>query len=278
MLTERLIRRILEGPPRSTQPMVSDAWPAIELVGPHGPFNVHVNRREGPAPTVVAIHGWTSGVAHARNRTEGLATAGFNVVLLEMLAHGSSTYEGEFTAQAVIECLEHLLDQLSTGSLGMEPTEEVILHGHSLGGYVAIGALRGRHNSSIKAFLLESPMTCYSPILMERLRWLPVFSTFIVRRLQKRWNTMHPSISISSLRDVDVPNWGRPEVPVFVMQADPDHRLGTVHLDALLNAVSPDLIDVWKSTSLRHSGTSRHSERDAALLAWLEAKGFIPRC
>lgn len=278
MLTERVIQRILQGPPRSTVPLVDDAWPSVLLDGPHGPYRVHMNLRSGPAPVVVAIHGWTSGVAHARNRTEVLTDHGFHVVLLEMVAHGTSTYDGDFTAQCVVECLEHLLDELKQGTLSIQTNDQVVLHGHSLGAYVALGSTKGRHRDNVRALLLESPMTCYSPILLDALEKIPVLKKSIVRRLIKRWNIMHRNLKISNLEDVDVPRWGVPHVPVFVMQADPDLRLGKEHLDVLIEATPSDLIDVWRSNTLRHSGTSSHEERDKALMRWLRAADFIPRC
>lgn len=283
MLAESLTRRLLQGPPKSTAPLDDSDWPSHVREGPRAPYRYHVNRREASAPTVVAVHGWTSGAAHARNRTQSLVDAGFHVILLESLGHGSSTYNGPWTAHCVLECLEDLLDGLYAGDLGMTPTK-LLLHGHSLGAYVTLRLLHGRHGDRVEAFLLESPMTCYSPIFEEILsdmrwpRWLPGFRARLIRRLMEEWNTMHPGVSISHMADVDVPQWGKPEVPTFVMQADPDLRLGPGQLDALRSCMSPDLLDVWTSTTLRHSGTSIHHERDAAMMAWLAAKGFIPHC
>ena len=93
-------------------------------------------------------------------------------VLLESLGHGSSTYNGPWTAHCVLECLEDLLDGLFGGDLGMTPTK-LLLHGHSLGAYVALRLLHGRHGDRVEALLLESPMTCYSPIFDE------IFRTFV---------------------------------------------------------------------------------------------------
>jgi pimeloyl-ACP methyl ester carboxylesterase len=283
MLAKVLTGRLLEGPPKSTTPLDDSDWPSHVREGPRAPYRFHVNRRDAPAPTVVAVHGWTSGVSHARNRTQALADAGFNVILLESLGHGSSTYDGPWTAHCVLECLEDLLDGLLAGDLGMTPTK-LLLHGHSLGAYVTLRVIPGRHGDTVEGLLLESPMTCYSPIFEEILsdlrwpRWLPGFRARLIRKLMHEWNTMHPGVSISDMGDVDVPKWGRPEVPTFVMQADPDLRLGPVHLDALRSCMPHDLLDVWSSGTLRHSGTSIHHERDAALMAWLEAKGIIPHC
>ena len=283
MLAKALTRRLLQGPPKSTAPLDDPNWPSHVREGPRAPYRFHVNLREQPAPTLVAVHGWTSGVAHARNRTQALADAGFHVVLLESLGHGSSTYNGPWTAHCVLECLEDLLDGLFGGDLGMTPTK-LLLHGHSLGAYVALRLLHGRHGDRVEAYLLESPMTCYSPIFDEIFsdlrwpRWLPGFRSRLTRRLMDEWNTMHPGVSISDMADVDVPHWGKPEVPTFVMQADPDLRLGPVHLDMLRSCMPDDLLDVWSSTTLRHSGTSLHHERDAAMMAWLESKAFIPHC
>ena len=283
MLAKALTGRLLEGPPKSTAPLDDPDWPSHVRKGPRAPYRFHINRRDAPAPTVVAVHGWTSGVSHARNRTQALANAGFHVILLESLGHGSSTYDGPWTAHCVLECLEDLLDGLLAGDLGMTPTK-LLLHGHSLGAYVTLRVVHGRHGDRVEGLLLESPMTCYSPIFEEILsdlrwpRWLPGFRARLIRRLMQEWNTMHPGVSISDMADVDVPKWGRPVVPTFVMQADPDLRLGPVHLDALRSCMPHDLLDVWSSTTLRHSGTSIHHERDAAMMAWLEAKGIIPHC
>ncbi|MEC7059663.1 MAG: alpha/beta fold hydrolase [Candidatus Thermoplasmatota archaeon] len=283
MLAKSLTRRLLQGPPKSTPPLHDAEWPSQVREGPRAPYRFHVNRRQASAPTVIAVHGWTSGVAHARNRTQALTEAGFHVILLESLGHGSSTYDGPWTAHCVLECLEDLLDGLFSGALGMSPTR-LLLHGHSLGAYVILRLLHGRHGDRVEALLLESPMTRYSPIFEEILldlgwpRWLPGFRARLIRRMMKEWKAMHPNVSITDLADVDVPRWGKPKVPTFVMQADPDHRLGPVHLDALRSCMPHDLLDVWRSTTLRHSGTSIHHERDAAMMAWLEAKAFIPHC
>ena len=283
MLARILTNRLLEGPPKSTAPLIDDCWPSFIRTGPHGPYRFHVNARQGPAPTVIAVHGWTSGAAHARNRTQVLADAGFNVVLLESLGHGTSTYNAEWTAHCILDCLEDLLDGVFDGSVDLLATD-VLLHGHSLGAYVVLRSLRGRHGDRVRALLLESPMTCYSPILDEALanvswvRWIPGFRKRLERALMARWNRLHPEVTINDISDVDVPRWSKPDLPTFVMQADPDRRLGPVHLDALLSCVDSGHLDVWKSSTLRHSGTSEHALRDEAMMAWLASKDFIPRC
>ena len=278
MLTKRLVDRILQGPPRSTDPLVDDDWPSVVLDGPHGPYRVYLRQHDSSAPLVVAVHGWTSGTAHARNRTAHLYDAGFNVVLLEMLSHGTSNYDGHFTAQCIVDCLDHLIDHLESELLGFTLEHDIILHGHSLGAYVVIRSASGRHRRRFRALLLESPMTCYSPILEEHLRVPPLLRKFVVRRLMAKWNSMHPDLAINELSEVDVPVWGCPSVPTFVMQADPDTRLGSKHLEALVESVPDSLMTIWRSTTLRHSGTSRHEERDLALMAWLKELDFIPRC
>ena len=121
-------------------------------------------------------------------------------------------------------------------------------------------------------------MTCYSPILEEHLGVPTFLRKYVVRRLMAKWNSMHPDLAIDELSDVDVPNWGCPSVPTFVMQADPDTRLSSTHLEALVESVPESLLTIWRSTTLRHSGTSRHEERDLALMAWLKELDFIPRC
>ena len=283
MLTKYLTRRLLQGPPKSTPPLVDEAWPSFTREGPRAPYRYHLNRRKKAAPTVVAVHGWTSGVAHARNRTQILADAGFHVVLLESLGHGSSTYNGPWTAHCVLECLEDLLDALLSDEIGL-PMTGLILHGHSLGAYVALRLLKGRHGGRVQSLLLESPMTRYSPIFDEALSnlrwpsWVPGFRSRLIRRLMKQWNRMHPDVTITSMADVDVPQWAKPNVPTFVMQASPDVRLGPSHLEALRDCVPHHLLDVWASATLRHSGTSAHPERDEAMMAWLQSKGLIPRC
>lgn len=278
MFTKRLLDTILQGPPRSTAPLEHDDWPSTMLEGPHGPYRVYVRQHDPSAPLLLAVHGWTSGTAHARNRTEHLFHEGFNVVLLEMLSHGTSSYAGHFTAQCVVDCLDHLIDHLDSDHLGFASNEQLILHGHSLGAYVVIRSASGRHRHRIRALLLESPMTCYSPLLLERLLLPSFLKKYVVRKLMRRWNAMHPGLVITSLADVDVPRWGCPHVPTFVMQAEPDARLGTVHLDTLIDAVPESLLSVWRSSTLRHSGTSRHEERDLAQMAWLREMEFIPRC
>ena len=278
MLTKRLVDKILQGPPRSTDPLAHDDWPSKVLDGPHGPYRVYVRQHDASAPLIVAVHGWTSGPAHARKRTNHLATAGFNVVLLEMLGHGTSHYEGHFTAQCIVDCLDHLIDHLDSDHLGFTLEEDLILHGHSLGAYVVIRSASGRHSRRIRALWLESPMTCYTPILKEHLRLPSFMRRYVVRNLMSKWNTMHPGLAVNDLCDVDVPRWGCPSVPTFVMQADPDARLGTTHLDALIEHVPDSLLRIWRSPTLRHSGTSQHEERDLALLAWLTEMKFIPRC
>ena len=277
MFTKRLLDTILQGPPRSTAPLIHDDWPSTLLDGPHGPYRVYVRQQDSTAPLVVAVHGWTSGTAHARNRTEHLFEAGFNVLLLEMISHGTSTYSGHFTAQCVVDCLDHLVDHLDS-VFGFTSNEGLLLHGHSLGAYVVIRSASGRHHHRVRALLLESPMTCYSPLLLEGLRIPSVLKRRTIRTLIRKWNMMHPGLEVSSIADVDVPRWGCPAVPTFVMQADPDTRLGTVHLDTLIDVVPKSLLTVWRSSTLRHSGTSLHEERDHALLAWLTEKEFTPRC
>ena len=144
---------------------------------------------------------------------------------------------------------EDLLDGVFDGSVDLSATD-VFLHGHSLGAYVVLRSLRGRHGNRVRALLLESPMTCYSPILDEALanvtwvRWIPGFRKRLERALMARWNRLHPEVIINDISDVDVPRWSKPDLPTFVMQADPDRRLGPVHLDALLSCVDSGHLDV----------------------------------
>lgn len=280
MLSRRIAGRFLEGPPKSIAPFADPNWDHAVLAGKHGEIHLH-SRASVPdvCAVMIAIHGWTSGVQHAVHRLDHLCERGVEVHVLEVRGHGESQHEGPWTAGAVVDDLLHVLHHLQVDA-------PLLLHGHSLGAYVCLRLFNDADRSPIplSGFVMESPMTCYEPIFEEGWKQLglighlPGLRGAVLRRLIRGWNEQHPRAGISSFQDVNFPRWGVPDCPTLVLQADPDLRLGPAHLSALIDAWPDEVpLQVWKSETLRHSGTSKHPERDLALCQWLEKEGFIPR-
>lgn len=279
MLIQWFANRFLEGPPKSVQDRLDASWTATTIDGPRGPVCVYSKRPSCPVTcTMVLVHGWTSGVVRSANRVQRIVERGVQVHLMEVRGHGGTPHEGPWTAGAVV-------DDLVAALQSMVIEGPLVLYGHSLGAFVA---LRMFHPSilhcPVDALILESPMSMYGPVFDEgwsTLGWVgkvPGLRKAVLRSLVTSWQRQHPRAGIASLDDVGVPAWGMPTCPTLVVQAEPDRRLGPLHLEALLKAWPSQVpIEVVRDQTLRHSGTSVHPGRDEVLVRWLESQGLILR-
>ena len=194
---------------------------------------------------------------------------GLHTLAVDMRGHGMAPDTPEWTAGKVIQDVKLILDQVDRNKI-----KKVHFYGHSLGGFISIGMHHQRHQGWWKdnygTLMLESPMAAYSPILEQmsgRISFLmPLLKIWAVKGFRK----IHPEIDSLEWKDIDFPHWGYPKVPVLLLQAKNDNRLGRYHYDLLLSAdldVEPHLIE-----SLTHSKNRVNSERDELIVSWIEKR------
>ena len=194
---------------------------------------------------------------------------GLHTLAVDMRAHGMAPDTPEWTAGKVIEDVKIILEQIDKSRI-----KKVHFYGHSLGGFISIGMHHDRHQGWWKdnygTLMLESPMAAYSPILEQmsgRISFmLPLLKIWAVKGFRK----IHPEVEDLEWKDIDFPYWGYPKVPVLLLQAKNDTRLGRYHYDLLLSAdldIEPHLIE-----SLTHSKNRVNPERDALIESWIEKR------
>ena len=81
---------------------------------------------------------------------------------------------------------------------------------------------------------------------------------------------IHPEVGQLEWSDIDIPNWGLPQVPILLLQAKNDTRLGRIHYDLIMDQnleIEAHLID-----SLGHSKNRVNEDRDKLIVEWIEKK------
>ncbi|MGB1486989.1 MAG: alpha/beta hydrolase family protein [Candidatus Poseidoniaceae archaeon] len=231
-------------------------------------------------PLAILIHGWNSRASNMLGRTELYLNAGFNCVLFEMRAHGGNKSVPHWAAMHVCNDLEVVL------SLFMERgwlNNGFIVHGHSLGGFVAQRVLRPELETSKKALgmILESPVTSYEYINNQTCDYLRIPKSLqkpMMKRLLGYYNRLNPSVYyVESIDFLRTPNWGLPRCPTLLVQAKHDSTLGEIHAELLIN-VHSSMDSNFKYhivENLKHSHEKRNSTRDEFIRQWMNEESLI---
>ena len=101
-----------------------------------------------------------------------------------------------------------------------------IVHGHSLGGFVAQRVLRPELETSNHAqgVILESPVTSYEYInnqTCDYLRIPKILQRPMMRRLLRYYNRLNPSqYQVPSIEFLRPPEWGLPQCPTVLIQGE----------------------------------------------------------
>jgi len=231
-------------------------------------------------PLAIFIHGWNSRASNMLGRSALFHELGYNCVLFEMRAHGGNNRVPHWAAMHVCHDLESVLDHFeSRGWL----KNGYLVHGHSLGGFVAQRVLRPELKTSKNAHgvILESPVTSYEYINDQTCDFLRIpkfLQRPMMRRLLRYYNRLNPSeFRVPSIDFLRTPEWGLPLCPTILIQAKHDTTLGLKHAELL--------IDVHEKTTsnftyfivdeLKHSYEQENTVRDELIRSWLEENSLF---
>lgn len=232
-------------------------------------------------PTLWMAHGWTASSQRMVGRLESFMQDGWNVVMFDLPNHGGSGKLLKWTAEQSCTLVIGAANALSVE----EPwlfDRKVFFYGHSMGGFLGLRLSKRRDELDFgtrwAGWVFESPMTGYSEIFDETCNLLRVPSLLRSALLSKTLRHVYAingEPRLHRLSDADVPVWGLPHEPVLVVQANPDERLGAVHHERLVAAMSKrgrsSDFTLVKLDTLRHSGAYVHEERERIVADWLEA-------
>jgi len=233
-------------------------------------------------PLAILIHGWNSRAANMIGRGDLYEKLGYNVILFEMRAHGGNKRVSNWAALQVCYDLEQVLQLFQKrGWL----SKGFIVHGHSLGGFVAQRVLRDEMETSKHALgtILESPVTSYEYINNQTCEYLKIpkfLRKYMMNRLIKYYNKLNPSVfQAQNLDHLSTPEWGLPNCPTLLVQAKHDSTLGTKHSGLLIDVHSNLDTDFTFHIveNLKHAYESKNDVRDSLIRNWMEEKSLFFR-
>jgi len=264
-----MMRAIFFGPSERVALFEDENWEHIQLMHNGVEIHGHLHLQDGIAPLVVFVHGWESSSERFIERMNIFRNGGCHTLAHDLRGHCHAPDTPEWTAGKIIADLKAAFE-----SLDKERISAVHLYGHSIGGFVCIGMNHSRHEGwwreKLGTLILESPMTVYSPIMKELTASVPFLRPLIEKMAMRGFNLIHPDAGGLTWKDVDVPDWGMPQVPTLVLQSANDKRLGMVHYDALLSNWIEDVeLETHLIQSLSHSKNRVNEERDGYLIEWM---------
>ncbi len=259
---------------------LTNGWKWETLVIDSYPVRYLVKNIDLGKPLAIVIHGWNSTAVNMVGRGELYERMGYNVVLFEMRAHGGNKPVEQWAVMHVCHDLELVLDFFANkGWL----KNGFVVHGHSLGGFVAQRVL----NSNAKginnplALVLESPVTSYVYInnrTCKVLRIPKVFHKWLMQRALRYYNrVIRDKFRISSLQALSIPEWGLPDCPTILIQAKNDDTLGLIHAQLLIDTHSTiqSNFQYYILNELKHANERHNSVRDQVLVKWFEGQSLL---
>jgi uncharacterized protein len=220
--------------------------------------------KNGSSRAAVLVHGWGGDGSdlHVVETALIYHRAGFNVLMLDLRAHGRSEGErvtiGYREARDVRGALAWLQER------GFDP-EDVVLHGWSLGGAAVVQAAPA---AGVAAVVEEAGYADLSPLLWERIpesSGLPAFFTpgiLLMGRLLL-------GIDYRAVRPVEeAAQLYREGVPFMIIHSHDDEMIPFEHAEALA-AVHPDA-SFWEVKGYGHVAAHAHPEYQRRLLTFLD--------
>ena len=264
---------------RSNKPLPKD-WEYETFMVDQYPVRWLLKQMDESKPLAILIHGWNSTATNMIGRSELYQKLGYNVVLFEMRAHGGNQSVEHWAAMHICYDLEQILQMFNQrGWL----TNGFIVHGHSLGGFVAQRVLRPEIETSANALgmILESPVTSYEYInnqTSEYLRIPRILHKYMMHRLLKFYNVLNvEQYAVHSIEDLSTPNWGFPTCPTLLLQAKHDSTLGTKHAQLLI-----DIHHTRESNfvyhivdDLKHTHEATNAVRDQLIRTWMDEQSLF---
>jgi pimeloyl-ACP methyl ester carboxylesterase len=231
-------------------------------------------------PLAILIHGWNSRSLNMEGRSKIYINSGYNVILFEMRAHGGNKPVDHWAAMHVCHDFEKVMELYSSNGW---LDNGFIVHGHSMGGFIAQRGLRVEleTSSNLKGVILESPVTSYSLInnrTCEVLRIPEVLHPWMMKRLLRHYNSMNnPEYQIKDIEFLESPKWGLPDAPTLLIQAKSDKTLGQKHWKHLVDVHSKcdSNFSYHVVEELKHSQERTNKGRDRLILDWMDEESLI---
>lgn len=267
IIHQTLLRIIFRGPSKRSGVLSEPGWDLVHTINDGVDVYGFSNFQENDADLVVFIHGWQSSSEKFIERMKIFHERGLHTFAVDMRGHGIAPETAEWTAGKVIGDVKAILS-----SIDYSKVQNVHFYGHSLGAFVCLGMHHKRHQGLWKercaTLILESPMVAYSPIMEEMSGKISFLLPLLKRWAMKGFAKIHPEIDGLEWKDIDIPSWGLPEVPILLLQSANDRRLGRFHYDLLMKQdveIHPHLIE-----SLTHSKNRVNEERDNLIRKWID--------
>jgi uncharacterized protein len=212
----------------------------------------------------VLVHGW-GGDKSSRHVLETAVVyeeAGFDVLMLDLRAHGESEGERVTVGYREVRDVRGALSWLDRR--GVDPGR-VVLHGWSMGGAAAIRAAPG---TGVAAVVEESAYADLPPLLRERLpevSGLPAFFTPSILFVGRRFLGIEPW----AVRPVEeAERLSREGVPFMIIHSRDDEVVPFEHAETLAKAHPGATF--WDVEGYGHVGAHEHPEYRERLLGFLD--------
>ncbi len=231
-------------------------------------------------PLAIVIHGWNSRAINMEGRARIYLDQGYNVILFEMRAHGGNRPVEHWAAMHICHDFEEMLKLYSSkGWLD----NGFIVHGHSMGGFIAQRGLRETlvTSTNLKGVILESPVTSYSLINNVTCKYLLIpkaIHPWMMRRLLRHYNSINKlRYQIQEVQDLESPDWGLPNAPTLLVQAKHDSTLGEEHWKHLVevHSLTQSKFKYHIVENLKHSQERENEERDQLILTWMKEESLL---
>mgnify|MGYP001586431370 CR=1 FL=1 len=235
---------------------------------------------DGDKPLAILIHGWNSRPINMEGRSKIFLDSAYNVLLFEMRAHGGNLPVDHWAAMHVCHDFEEVLKIYSNNGL---LDNGFIVHGHSMGGFIAQRGLRPELETSknLKGLVLESPVTSYSLINNATCKVLRIPASlhpWMMKRLLRHYNSMNKDrYTVTDVEFLESPQWGLPDAPTLLIQAKHDSTLGQGHWKHLVDVHSrhDSNFEYHIVEELKHSQERSNEGRDELISDWMEKESLI---
>ena len=259
---------------------VPDGWISEEQVIDGYPVRWLRTLIDDRKPLAILIHGWNSRPINMEGRSKMFLDSGYNVLLFEMRAHGGNIPVDHWAAMHVCHDFEEVLKLYSdNGWLD----NGFIVHGHSMGGFIAQRGLRPELETSknLKGLILESPVTSYSLINNATCKVLRIPTSihpWMMKRLLRHYNSMNKDqYRVNDVEFLESPQWGLPDAPTLLVQAKHDATLGQGHWKHLVDVHSrhESLFEYHIVEKLKHSQERTNEGRDMLISNWMKKESLF---
>ena len=214
LIHQFLLRLIFTSPSKRSLVFSNPDWEILKVENLDSYAYGFLNMMDEKSDLIVFIHGWQSSTEKFSERIEMFHLKGLHTLSVDMRGHGISPDTPEWTAGKIISDVKALLDNIDKSLI-----DKVHFYGHSLGGFVCIGMHNDRHEGWWKenygTLMLESPMVAYSPILEQMSGKISFMLPLLKRWALKGFNKIHPEVGGLEWKDIDIPDWGIPNVPHY---------------------------------------------------------------